>query len=153
MAVILWGKPQIEIEAITGSTVTSSALTVPTPVENSTSLTTERGEKHEARIEGGGNEAVRYDKGSHTLEFEVRFAKDRTMPLQDVSHDSVISGEWKVTVSDPNDSTAPKMAINVATGSYEDMLDAADGAKRHYYFDSEIPASGDQITWSNIGNV
>lgn len=151
MAVILWGKPDITIAAATGSSVTSSALTVPTPVEGSTQLSTERGEKHEAKVEGGGNEAVKYDKGSHTLEFEVRFAKDRVMPLQDVSHDGVISGEWKVTVSDPNDNTAPQMAINVATGSYEDLLDSTDGARRHYYFDSEVPASGDQITWTNIG--
>ncbi len=151
MAVILWGKCAITIEAVQGSSTTSTALTVPTPVQNSTTLSTERGEKHEALIEGGGNEAVRFDKGKFTLEFEVRFAKDRVMPLSDVSHDGAINGEWKITVADADDNTAPKMTMNSGKGSYEDMLDQDDGARRHYYFDSEALASGDQITWANIG--
>ena len=151
MAVILWGKCAINIEAVTGSSVTSRALEVPTPVQNSTSLSTERGEKHEALSEGGGNEAVRFDKGKFTLEFEVRFAKDRIMPLYDVSHDCAIAGEWKITVSDADDTTAPKMIMNSGKGTYEDILDQDDGARRHYYFDSEALPTGDQITWDNIG--
>ncbi len=154
MAVILWGKPAITISNQTGATITSSALNVDTPVINTTQLSTERGEKHEAQIEGGGNEAVRYDRGKHTLEFEVRFAKARIMPLQDQCQDGIIKGSYKIEVADPNDNTAPKMTMNDAVGSYEDILNADDGARRHYYFDSQVPTGGgDQITWSNIGTV
>lgn len=154
MAVILWGKPLITISNLTGAAITSNALTVPTPVIDTTQLSTERGEKHEAQIEGGGNEAVRYDRGKHTLEFEVRFAKDRVMPLQDQCQDGIIKGSYKLEVEDPEDSTAPKMTMADGVGSYEDILNADDGARRHYYFDSQVPTGGgDQITWSNIGTV
>jgi hypothetical protein len=154
MAVILWGKPLITISNLEGAAITSRALTVPTPVINSTQLTTERGEKHEAQIEGGGNEAVRYDRGKHTLEFEVRFAKDRVMPLHDQCQDGIIKGSYKIEVADPDDNTAPKMTMADGVGSYEDILNADDGARRHYYFDSQVPTGGgDQIAWSNIGAV
>lgn len=150
MAVILWGKPAITIAAATGSTVTSTALTVDTPVMDSTQLNTERGEKHEANIEGGGNEAVRYDKGKFTLEFEVRFANDRTLPLSDVSADGNIQGEWKVTVADSvSAASAPQVSLNKCVASYEDMYSADEGARRHYYFESVVPSdSSAQITWT-----
>ena len=154
MAKILWGKPKITITNVTGSGVTSQALDVPTPVINTTQLTTERGEKHTADVEGGGNEATRYDRGSHTFEFEVRFAAGRVMPLQDQCKDTVIAGTYKIELEDPEDPTAPKMTIHECTGSYEDLLNADDGARRHYYFDTQIPADGgDQISWGNTGNV
>lgn len=153
MATILWGKPKITMNNVSGS-VSSKALEVPTPVVNTTQLSTTRGDKHTADIEGGGNEAVRYDRGSHTLEFEVRFAAGRVMPLQDQCQDGIISGVYKIEVEDPVDNTAPKMIMHEGTGSYEDILDADDGARRHYYFDSQIPdGGGEQITWKNIGTV
>ena len=154
MAKILWGKPKITISNVEGSGETSKALEVPTPVINSTQLSTERGDKHTADVEGGGNEATRYDRGSHTLEFEIRFAAGRVMPLQDQCKDSTIGGTYKIEVENPEDPTAPKMTIHECTGSYEDLLDAEDGARRHYYFDTQIPSDeGEQITWGNIGTV
>ena len=145
MAVILWGKPTITITAVTG---TSSNLTVPTPVANSTQLSTETGDKHTADIEGGGYEAIRYDKNSFTLEFAVRFAAGRTMPFEDVSHDGVVSGTYKFAVVG-QDTGSPTMTLNEANVRYEDEYSADDGAARHYYAESIMPASGDQITWTH----
>lgn len=150
MATILWGKPALTITVVS-STNASANLTVPTPVEDSTQLSTERGDKHEANIEGGGYEAVRYDKGSFTLEFSVRFATGRTMPFADVSHDGITTGTYKFVVSDPADNTAPKMQMNEAVVSYEDEYSADNGAMRHYFCESIIPESGDQITWVTTG--
>ena len=145
MAVILWGKPTITITTVTG---TSAKLTVPTPVADSTQLSTESGDKHTADIEGGGNEAVRYDKNSFTLEFSVRFAAGRDMPFEDVSHDGVVTGTYKFVVAG-EDTGSPTMAINEAAVRYEDEMSADNGAMRHYFAESIIPASGDQITWTH----
>lgn len=152
MATILWGKPSLTITVVNSSGA-SANLSVPTPVEDSTQLSTERGDKHEANIEGGGYEAVRYDKGSFTLEFSVRFATGRTMPFEDVSSDGVVTGTYKVVVADPSDNSAPKMTMNEAVVSYEDEYSADNGAMRHYFCESIVPSGGgSQITWTHAAS-
>ena len=143
--IILWGKPSITMTNVSGS---SANLTIPDIVADSTRLSTQAGDKHTADIEGGGYEAIRYDKNSFLFEFSVRFAAGRTMPLEDISHDGVINGTVKLVVTS-TESGAPSMTINEAQVRYEDDMNADDGALRHYFFESIIPASGDQITWSH----
>lgn len=60
MAVIGWGKPRIFIKDLDASSPKWEEL--PTPVEDSTQLTTTKGDKQEAKIEGGENEDVKYGK-------------------------------------------------------------------------------------------
>ena len=149
MAVILWGKPTITVTAVGGASADQSAnLTVPTPVADSTQLTTQAGDKHTADIEGGGYEAVRYDKNTYLFEFAVRFAQGRTMPFEDKSHDGVVTGTYKFVVTG-EDTGSPSMTMQEANVRYEDELTADDGARRHYYCESIIPASGDQVVWSH----
>lgn len=147
MAVILWGKPTITITTVTG---TSANLTVPTPVADSTTLSTETGDKHTADIEGGGYEAVRYDKNTFTLEFSVRFAAGRTMPFEDVSADGTVAGTYGFSVTS-EETGAPTMTIAEASVHYEDTYSASDGAARHYIAESLTPASGNQIAWTHAG--
>lgn len=153
MAVILWGKPEITITAVGGSASEKSAnLAVPTPVADSTQLTTETGDKHTADIEGGGYEAVRYDKNTYTLEFSVRFAQGRTMPFEDKSSDGAVTGTYKFVVTG-QDAGSPTMTMQEATVRYEDEMNADDGARRHYFAESLVPTGGgDQITWSHGSN-
>ena len=148
MAVILWGKPTITVTAVGGATADKSAnLTVPTPVADSTQLSTETGDKHTADIEGGGYEAVRYDRNTYTLEFSVRFAAGRTMPFEDKSHDGKVTGTYKFEIKG-EDTTSPTMRMKEANVRYEDELTADDGARRHYFCESIIPeGGGDQIVW------
>ena len=148
MAIILWGKPVITITAVGGASSDQSAnLTVPVPVADSTQLSTEAGDKHTADIEGGGYEAIRYDKNTFVLEFSVRFANGRTMPFADKSHDGAITGTYKFEVTS-GEAGAPKMTINEANVRYEDEYSADDGARRHYYAESLVPSGGgDQISW------
>ena len=150
MAVILWGKPTFTVTAVSGSAAEKSAnLTIPTPVADSTQLTTEAGDKHTADIEGGGFEAVRYDKNTFTLEFSVRFAQGRTMPFEDKSKDGSVTGTYKFVVAG-EDSGSPTMTMNEATVRYEDEYSADDGARRHYYAESIVPDGGtDQVVWSH----
>lgn len=152
MAVILWGKPTITVTAVGGAAADQSAnLTVPTPVEGSTALSTETGEKHEALVEGGGNEAVRYDKNKYTFEFSVRFAAGRTMPFEDKSHDGNITGTYSFSIKG-EDSASPTMTIAEANVRYEDEMSLTDGAARHYFAESLVQQSGDQITWTHAAN-
>lgn len=60
MAVIGWGKPRIFIKDL--DAVSPAWEELPTPVEDSTQLTTTKGDKKEAKIEGGENEDVKYGK-------------------------------------------------------------------------------------------
>jgi len=149
MAVILWGKPTITITAVGGTSAEQSAnLTVPTPVADSTQMSTTAGDKHTADIEGGGFEAVRYDKNTFTLEFSVRFAQGRTMPFEDKSHDGAVTGTYQFVVAG-QDAGSPTMTMAEATVRYEDEYSADEGARRHYFCESIVPATGDQITWSH----
>lgn len=149
MAVILWGKPTITVTAVGGASADQSAnLTIPTPVEGSTGLSTETGEKHEALVEGGGNEAVRYDRNKYTFEFAVRFAAGRTMPFEDKSHDGRITGTYQFVVKG-EDATSPTMTIAEGSVRFEDEVSLTDGAARHYFVESLVPQSGDQITWTH----
>ena len=153
MAIILWGKPAITVTAVGGAASDRSAnLTVPTPVADSTQLSTEAGDKHTADIEGGGYEAVRYDKNTYILEFSVRFAAGRTMPFEDKSHDGSVSGTYKFVVAG-EDTGSPSMTMNEAQVRYEDEYSADDGARRHYYAESLVPTGGsDQITWAHAAS-
>lgn len=152
MAVILWGKPTFTVTAVGGASADQSAnLTVPTPVEGSTALSTETGDKHEALVEGGGNEAVRYDRNKYTLEFVVRFAAGRTMPFEDKSSDGRVTGTYSFVIKG-EDATSPTMTLAEGSVRYEDEMSLADGAARHYYVESLVQQSGDQITWSHASS-
>ena len=81
MAVIGWGKPRVFIKDLDASAPKWEEL--PTPVEDSTQLTTTKGDKQEAKIEGGENEDVKYGKNTYALALNIRAAKGRKRPVSD----------------------------------------------------------------------
>lgn len=87
----------------------SSWVDVPTPVENSTKLTPTKGQKKEAKIEGGENEAVKYAASTYALEFEIRAEKGRKKPIEDV--DGVIADEYSIKLQ-PEDRTVEGIKID-----------------------------------------
>ena len=143
--IISWGKPQ----SITATPITDTGATgggaLPTPVEGSSELTTEKGDKMEATIEGGEAEAVKYKASKYTFVCQVRFGKDRTMPIDGT--DGVVPGEWSLALV-PDETGAPGFTIHRCVCSYEDSWTAEDGGIRTYTFESLKPASGNQITWA-----
>lgn len=144
--IISWGKPTITVEAI-AETGAVTPGTIPTPVENSTELSTEKGDKKEATIEGGANEAVKYLAAKYSLVFNIRQGKGRTMPIE--GKDGVVPGEYKVTLT-PEEAGAPGFVMARAVCSYEDTFTAADGLIRVYTFDSLQPEDGSaQLTFGN----
>jgi len=148
MAVLSWGKPTIKITKLGDDTAT--AVTLKTPVEDSTQLTTSKGDKTEAKVEGGGIEAVKYKRNTYALEFTIRLAKGEKKPFDDI--DGVISGEWKLELT-PEASDAVGITIPRCILSVEDAYTSADGITLKYTADAMIPeGDGTQVTYTNTGS-
>ena len=91
MAQLSWGKPTIEFgKCVNGATPSEWTKLGCDPVESSTKLTPTKGEKKEAKVEGGENEAVKYARNTYAFEFEIRAAKGREKPIKD--SDGVVEG-------------------------------------------------------------
>lgn len=145
MAVLSWGKPRLFIQKIGETNAAWKEL--PTPVEDSTQLTTTKGDKVEAKVEGGENEDVRYGKNTYALAFNIRAAKGRKKPVPD--SDGIIVGEYKVALQ-PEDPDTPGLMIEKAKLSIEDTWSSADGGMWAYTADALKPESGDQVKWGKV---
>lgn len=145
MAVLTWGKPRIFIKDIDDTS--SKWIELRTPVEDSTQLTTTKGEKKEAKVEGGENEDVKYKKNTYALVFNLRGVKGKAKPVMDA--DGVIEHNYKVLLQ-PEDATMDGFCIDKASVSVEDTWSAADGTMWAYTFDAIKPDSGDQVKWGTV---
>lgn len=153
MSVLSWGKPKLFIQKIGEESASWKEL--PTPVEDSTQLSTTKGDKVEAKVEGGENEDVRYGKNTYALAFNIRAAKNRKKPVPD--SDGIIDGEYKVALQ-PEDPDTPGLMIEKAKLSIEDTWSSADGGLWAYTADALKPENGKQVKWgkvavSNTGTV
>ena len=150
MAMIGWGKPRIFYKPL-GEGGTWKEFN--TPVEGSTTLSTTKGDKTEAKIEGGANEDVKYGNNTYALTFNIRAAKDRSRPIEDI--DGVISKNYAIALQ-PEDPTVQGFVIEAATASVEDSFSSADGGVWAYTFDALVPTqtafstSKKQVQWGVV---
>lgn len=147
MAVIGWGKCRIFIAKLGTGGTPGAWKEVPTPVEDSTSLTTTKGDKTEAKLEGGANEDVKYGRNTYALAYQIRVAKDKVMPFE--SNDGVVEGEYAVAVQ-PEDKDVPGIMIDKSVVSAEDTFSTAEGGAIIYTHDALQPAEGSQVKWGKI---
>lgn len=148
MAVISWGKPRIKIGKYQANGNAPSSWTeVPTPVEGSTELSVSKGDKKEAKIEGGEAEAVRYGANTYELLFSVRDAKDRTPFVTDV--DGVIEGEYAIVLQ-PEDPKANGIQIDKCVLSAEVSYSSEEGIVRKYTASVLKPKTGSQVKFKVI---
>lgn len=146
MAFIGWGKPRILFKDLDESN--SSWEEMPTPVENSTELSTEKGDKQEATIEGGENEDVKYNKNTYALACQVRAAKGRKCPI--AHEDGVVAHNYAVVVQ-PEDPAVQGLCILKSAVSVEDAFSTEEGGSWTYTFDAIKKATGKkQIYWGVI---
>lgn len=134
--IISWGKPRLAVAKIeSGSTTipTSGWKLLPTPAQDSTVLTTEKGEKKEAKIEGGENEAVRYLKSTYALEFKIRAGVGRKKPFAD--NDGVIEGVYALALQ-PENPAAPGLYIGEGVLSVLTEFTAEEGLTYTYTLDA-----------------
>ena len=148
--IISWGVPKITVKNLAAG---STAIVFHTPVDGSTQLSSEKGDKMEALIEGGEPEAVKYKRGKYALEFQIRLG-DSHNHWQIDGTDGVVEGEWSVEL-EPEDfsSGAPGFKMPKAVCSYTDSYSSAEGIIRTYTFDSLKPDSGKQIQWTGSASI
>lgn len=148
MAVLNWGMPKLKIGKLgANGEAPSSWIDIPTPVENSTKLTPTKGNKQEAKIEGGENEGVRYGKNTYVMEFEIRAVKGRAKPVED--NDGVIEGEYALKLQ-PEDPTSEGIIIDRGTLSMEPTYDTENGTKWKYTLDALKPKTGNTVKFDVV---
>lgn len=146
MAVIGWGKPRIFVKDLDVESPKWEELS--TPVEDSTQLTTTKGDKEEAKIEGGENEDVKYGKNTYALAINIRAAKGRKRPISD--NDGVVQHNYALALQ-PEDPEVQGFCMEKTTVSVEDTFTSADGGVWAYTFDAlKHSTDKNQIQWGKI---
>ena len=137
-----WGKPTIKVKKLTD--LESEYSELPTPVENSTSLETTQGEKMEAKIEGGDNEAVKYKANTYELTFQIRDAPEKAEKLKVISDkDGVVSDEFAVQVIPENDK-AIGVQIDRSSVNVQTSYSSENGVVKTYTFSALKPSDGSE---------
>ena len=147
MALVGWGKCRLFTCKLDGTgdyPSTEVLAEVPTPVEDSTQLTSTKGDKMEAKIEGGQNEDVKYKDNTYQLVFVIRAIKGRDKPIED--NDGLVADMYAVRLI-PEDPLVPGFTADRCVVSVEDNLSTAEGGSWTYTFDVLKPKVGKQIKW------
>jgi len=145
MAVLGWGKCRILVKNLEKSDAKWKEL--PTPAENTTALSVTKGDKKEAKLEGGETEDVRYNKNAYALAYSIRAAKGRKRPFTD--EDGLITDNYAVAVV-PEDPTCIGLMIDKSRVSVEDGFSTDEGGIWTYTHDALKPASGKMCKWGTI---
>lgn len=146
MAVLSWGKPRCFYKDLDAAD--SKWQEFPTPVESSTQLSTTKGDKKEAKIEGGEYEDVKYLKNTYSVALNIRAAKGRKRPIQDT--DGVVAHNYAFALQ-PEDADAQGFCFHKSAVSVEDTFNTDEGGIWAYTFDA-LKASSEkaQINWGKI---
>lgn len=145
-----WGKPRIVIrKCVDSGTNNNPFIELPTPVQSSTTLETTKGDKQEAKVEGGENEDVRYNRNTYAVTTRIRTLKGRNKPVAD--DDGIIADEYELYIQ-PEDPSAPGMFMSRSTMSEADQFNADDGGSWEYVWDAlkNKTAGKGQIQWGIV---
>lgn len=145
MSKVNWGKPKIKIKDLDAQE--SKWVDIPTPVKDSTELSTTQGDAMEAPIEGGELEDKKYISSTYSLAMNIRKIKGRSAPIE--THNGVTDHHFALALQ-PEDPECQGMLIDNASVSCDDTYTAADGAMWNYKFEPLKPDAGDLIKWGVI---
>ncbi len=129
-----WGKPDTYIKDLEAEN--PEWMLTPPAVEKSTQLTPTKGEKKEAKVEGGDNEDVLYNANNYDLAYQIRRTSNKTMPIKHV--DGVVDHHYAVVVV-PKNRTAPGPYIAESAVSVEDNFTTDDGGTDLYTHSAILP--------------
>lgn len=162
MKKLMWGKALAALARKKDTGGYDTFAKMPEMVENSMALNTTKGEKKEAKVEGGGVEAVKYSKNGYSLVADFRRGMVGStavaFPFDDYEVDGVVDGVWYLRVQ-PEDKTAGGLAVEEVIISTEDLFTSADGAIKRVTFDfikPEPDSDGNDVNtidWSPIPNL
>lgn len=138
--VLAWGKPTLKAKKLgTNGQPTGNWIVIHTPVKDTTKLSVTKGEKKEAKIEGGENEAVRYAANNYTLEFSVRQVDGRADWVEDV--DGIVAGEYLIALQ-PENPAMKGIQLDRCVISVEDDFSSEEGFSKKYTCDVLKPPAG-----------
>ena len=140
-----WGIPTIFVKDL--GTIDAKWKKLFTPVENSTELVPTKGDKQEAKIEGGENEAVKYKKSTYEVNYNIRRAKDRKPPMP--SQDGVVLNNYAFLLQ-PEDPTTDGFYIEKTSVSIDETYTAADGAIWQVVMSALKPDAGNTVKWGVV---
>lgn len=142
-----WGKPKLLIKNLSDDNAKWKLLA--TPVENSTNLSTTQGDKMEAKIEGGENEAVKYKKNTYQLAYNIRKAQGRNQPAP--NKDGVVKAEYAVLLQ-PEDVDTDGFYIERTAMNIQDNFTTNEGAIWNVTHDALSPSTADTNTvkWGKV---
>lgn len=147
---LAWGKCKLWVSKLENGEPKSWKLW-PTPVEDSLNLTPTKGDKKEAKIEGGEVEAVKYNKNTYLLELEIRQGNEdgtpRQKPVED--EDGVVNGEYAMKLQ-PENAEVEGPCFDRCVISCEDSLNMSDGGRWKYTFDALKPKTGNTVKWQKV---
>lgn len=136
MAQIGWGKNRHGVRDITDSGKGWREL--PTAAEDTWEVTTEKGDKLEAKLEGGQNQDVKYKENTNTITFDIRVAKGQKKPFDDKN--GIIAKEYEY-FSQPEDPEVPSgIMVSRARISCEVKATDAEGMTLTYTVEPLEPA-------------
>lgn len=141
-----WGKCSILVKDLD---IPSAKWTkLPTPKEGTAKLSTSKGDKKEAKIEGGENEDVKFMKSTYTVEYGIRRNAIRKKPFADKN--GVIEHHYAIFVQ-PENKDVPGPYVKKTTVSLEETFDSDEGGLLSYSHDSLVPDDNSaQVQWGTI---
>ncbi|MEZ3441543.1 hypothetical protein [Alistipes sp.] len=142
MSVINWGKPKIEVAPVASDGTIGEYKEWPTPVEDTTQLTTELGDELLATEEGGEAVDRRRKKGSATLELALFVKKGENKPIED--EDGIVPGNHAVRLT-PEDPECEGRVIEKSTVTVTETWNSAEGSRLLYSFAALKPKTGAMV--------
>lgn len=152
MSRISWGKPRIFVKDTDGGSG-AKWIELYTPAENTTTLTVTKGDKLEAKIEGGGVEDVKYKRATYSLTFNIRKGKNpgessaRKLPFHPI--DGYVDHQFAVMLQ-PEDPSCEGFLIEFNAVTIDETYSSADGGMWEIQMDALRPASGDTVKWGLV---
>ena len=138
-----WGKPDIYLKDLEATS--PKWFKAPTPAQNTTNLTPTKGDKQEAKLEGGDNEDVLYNASNYALAYQIRRTSNKKMPISHV--DGVVDHHYAVVVV-PKNRTAPGPYIAESAVSVEDAFSTTEGGTDLYTHDALLPEGEERkVKW------
>lgn len=132
---LAWGRPTIKAKKA-GET---EWKTFGAAVEDTTNLEATQGDKMEAKIEGGTNEAVKYKANTYTLTFDERQAPEKETFIEEL--DGVVQDEYSIIIYPENES-AIHAYISRTSVNIQKKFSSTDGFVNTYTFEVLKPTDG-----------
>ena len=140
-----WGKCSIIVKDLDAAEGKWTKL--PTPKESTATLSTTKGDKKEATVEGGEVEDVKYSKSKYALSYAYRRNTDRKKLIADT--DGVVAHRYAIFLQ-PENPNVPGPKIETTIVSVEEAFDTTDGGLLTYTHDAITASDGKTVKWCTI---